>query len=196
MATAKDTVPGLERLIRLDSVNVNQKGSGFKGNKYIVHSGGEQLFHLKEDGHALTFLAHGSSRGFHMDGVDNLGQHVFSLRRPAVFIKDKVEVYLNKTLVSIIRKEATFVTPVFSINDGQDAPMLRIKGDMSDYDFQVQTAKKVTIGKIKKKFRGLLNEMFTYKDDYVVTFPTDLDVRFKIAVISACILIDYRYHES
>ncbi|KAJ8735191.1 hypothetical protein PYW07_006811 [Mythimna separata] len=197
MATASVSgQPGLERLMRLDRINVNQKGRGFKGNKYTVHSEGEVLFNLKEDGHALTFLAHGKNRGFHIDGVDNTGRKVFSLRRPGVFVTDKVELYMNEKLVCIVRKEATFMTPMFSINDANDSPTLRVKGEVTDYNFQLQTTTKKTIGGINKEFRGLLKEMFSYNDDYVISFPADLDVRFKLAVIATCVLIDYRYHES
>ncbi|KAJ8736710.1 hypothetical protein PYW08_007366 [Mythimna loreyi] len=199
MATATNSVPGqsgLERLMRLDRITIHQKGRGFKGNKYTVHNEGEVLFNLKEDGHALTFLAHGRSRGFHIDGVDAAGKKVFSLRRPAVFVTDKVELYMNQALVSIVRKEATFMTPMFSINDANDTPTLRVKGEVTDYNFQLQSTNKKTIGGINKQFRGVLEEMFSHNDDYVISFPADLDVRFKLATIATCVLIDYRYHES
>lgn len=66
-----------------------------------------------------------------------LHSQVFHLRRPGVFVSDKVEVFLNEKLVSIVRKEATFMTPMFSINDAHDSPTLRVKGEVTDYNFQV-----------------------------------------------------------
>ncbi|CAH0694897.1 unnamed protein product [Spodoptera exigua] len=196
VAAGTGEVPGLDRLVHLGTVNIDQRGSGYKGNKYTVHSEGQLLFNLKEDGHAFTFLNHGKTRGFHMDGVDNNGKQVFVLRRPGVLMSDKVELYMGTKVVSIVRKEPTLMTPVFSINNAHDVPTLRLKGEITDYDFQLQTMNKTSIGSINKKFRGMLNEMFSYNDSYVIKFPKDLDVRFKLAVIAACVLIDYRYHES
>lgn len=67
---------GLERLRTLTTVNIHQKGGRFSGNKYTVHSEGEELFFLKEAVHALTFLTDGHNRGFNMDGVDTAGRTV------------------------------------------------------------------------------------------------------------------------
>uniref|UniRef100_A0A2H1VYI8 Phospholipid scramblase n=1 Tax=Spodoptera frugiperda TaxID=7108 RepID=A0A2H1VYI8_SPOFR len=194
-AAGSAEIPALDRLVHLGTVTVDQQGSGFKGNKYTVHSEGQLLFNLKEDGHAFTFLNHGKTRGFHMDGVDNNGRHIFVLRRPGVLMSDKVELHMGGKVVSIVRKEPTLMTPVFNINNAHDVPTLRLKGEVTDYDFQLQTMDKTNIGSINKKFRGILQEMFTYTDSYAIRFPTDLDVRFKLAVIAACVLIDYRYHE-
>ncbi|KAH9633449.1 hypothetical protein HF086_013126 [Spodoptera exigua] len=137
VAAGTGEVPGLDRLVHLGTVNIDQRGSGYKGNKYTVHSEGQLLFNLKEDGHAFTFLNHGKTRGFHMDGVDNNGKQVFVLRRPGVLMSDKVELYMGTKVVSIVRKEPTLMTPVFSINNAHDVPTLRLKGEITDYDFQV-----------------------------------------------------------
>lgn len=48
---------------------------------------------------------------------------------------------------------------------------------------QIQTTNKETIGEVKKKFK------FVGQDTYRITFPGNLDAKFKAAVIGACILV-------
>lgn len=54
---------------------------------------------------------------------------------------------------------------------------------------QLQTANKQSIGVIRKKWGGVMKEMFTDSDCFHIQFPMDLDVRFKAAVIGTCFLI-------
>ncbi|KAJ8736711.1 hypothetical protein PYW08_007367 [Mythimna loreyi] len=194
MASAQET--GLECLIHLDNVVMNQLVSSYKGNNYTVYNGQEVLFNLVEDTEGLSLLSGGSHRGFHMNGVDNFGRKVFSLRRPGMSISDKVEVFMHDQLVSVVRMESTFLTPVFSINDAHDCPVLRLKGKITDTsNYKLQTQSKTTIGSIHKKTHDTLKDALSRKDDYAISFPGDLALNFKLAVIVASVLIDFRFHE-
>lgn len=196
--TGSALVPSVQHLIGLDAVKVHQKSSSFSGNKYTVLSGGDVLFSLKEDGHAFTFLSEAESRRFRMDGLDNMDRKVLVLHRPAVLLcsDSKLMLYMDGNLVSIIHEEITFMKAVFLIQDANGSTVLRVKGGYSHYNFQLQTPCKREIGKIQKQFGGFWRGVFTRLSDYVISFPTDLDVRFKMAAVAACILIDYRYHGS
>lgn len=45
------------------------------------------------------------------------------------------------------------------------------------------------VGKISKKWSGLLREAFTDADNFGISFPMDLDVRMKAVMLGACFLI-------
>lgn len=45
------------------------------------------------------------------------------------------------------------------------------------------------VGRISKKWTGLVQEMFTDTDNFGISFPMDLDVKMKAVMIGACFLI-------
>lgn len=45
------------------------------------------------------------------------------------------------------------------------------------------------VGKISKKWGGILKEVFTDADSFGITFPVDLDVKIKAVLMAAAILI-------
>uniref|UniRef100_A0A2A4J9L6 Phospholipid scramblase n=1 Tax=Heliothis virescens TaxID=7102 RepID=A0A2A4J9L6_HELVI len=191
---ASPLVPSVQRLIGLDTVNVHHTRSRCSGNEYTVQADGEVLFTLKEDGHALTFLSKAKTRRIRMDGVDNLGRKVLVLRQPTeLFADDDLMLYMDRKLVSVIHREFTFVKALLLMQDANGSPVLRAKSDVTRCDFQLQTLDKREIGKIYKKCSGFLEDIFS-NHEYVISFPMDLDVRFKMAAIATCILIEYRYH--
>jgi len=51
------------------------------------------------------------------------------------------------------------------------------------------------VGKISKKWSGLLREAFTDADNFGISFPVDLDVRMKAVMLGACFLIDFMFFE-
>ncbi|XP_054933191.1 phospholipid scramblase 2-like [Dermacentor andersoni] len=60
---------------------------------------------------------------------------------------------------------------------------------------QVRSTNGVFISKITKHYGGLLKEVFTEADTFGVTFPLDLDVNYKGALIAATLLIDYLFFQ-
>ncbi|KAJ0182841.1 hypothetical protein K1T71_002210 [Dendrolimus kikuchii] len=117
---------------------------------------------------------------------------VIRLRRPYTFGPDKLDVTVHGTLASVVRVEPTFMKPVLNINDANDERVLRVKGPINFHasaDFKIYTNNKTCIGCIRKEWRGLFQEMFLDANNFVITFPWDLDVHFKAAIIGACFLI-------
>lgn len=62
--------------------------------------------------------------------MNRLHFQLFSMRRPGMSLSDKIELSINDEVVSVVRMESTFLRPVFSINDAQDCPTLRLKAKM------------------------------------------------------------------
>lgn len=65
-----------------------------------------------------------------------------------------------------------------------------------DVNFKVLSKDESTVvGKISKKWTGLLREFFTDADNFGIQFPMDLDVKVKAVLIGACIMVDFLYFE-
>ncbi|XP_054933345.1 phospholipid scramblase 2-like isoform X3 [Dermacentor andersoni] len=60
---------------------------------------------------------------------------------------------------------------------------------------QVRTTNGVAIGAVTKEWGGLVKEYFTDTDTFNVSFPLDLDVNMKAALMAAALLIDYMFFE-
>ncbi|KAJ8736716.1 hypothetical protein PYW08_007372 [Mythimna loreyi] len=197
-ALPEHSVPALQRLSQLTILNIKQTSSGYNGSNYTVLTEDEEVVFTLNEIVPDSFFRGGSRRAFDFDGVDNMGTKLFSFRREtgAIFISHKVELFMNEELVSVIHMEHKFFTPIFRINDALDNPVMRLKGQAADMSFfQLQTNDKTAIGAVQKKSRGWKKEMSSFKDDYIINFPADLSVTFKIAVIVACVYIDFGFHE-
>ncbi|PSN37417.1 Phospholipid scramblase 1 [Blattella germanica] len=59
----------------------------------------------------------------------------------------------------------------------------------------LSASNKSQIGKITKKWGGILRELCTDADIYGIEFPLDLDVFMKALLLGACFLIDFMYYE-
>ncbi|KAJ8735187.1 hypothetical protein PYW07_006807 [Mythimna separata] len=193
------TEPALQRLLQLSTVYMTQTSTGYNGSNFSVFGQDEQLlFNLNE--FFTNFINHGSARrAFQFNGEDSTGKKLFSFNRPqgsSITINDEVQLFMDDALISIIRLARTLSTPIFNINDAHDGPVIRIKGfGVEGTIFQLQTNDKTAIGSIQKKFRGWKEELSSQKDAYIINFPADLAVTFKIAVIVTCVYIDFRFHE-
>lgn len=74
--------------------------------------------------------------------------------------------------------------------------VLRIEGPcwtcacFSDVEFKIlSVVGDVEVGRISKKWSGLLKEAFTDADNFGITMPMDLDVRMKAVMMGALFLI-------
>jgi len=52
------------------------------------------------------------------------------------------------------------------------------------------------VGEIKKKWSGLLKELFTDADNFGVSFPSGASAKEKALILGATFLIDFLYFES
>ncbi|KAJ8736717.1 hypothetical protein PYW08_007373 [Mythimna loreyi] len=198
MAAAVPAQYVLERLSQLSTLNVKQTTWGYNGSNFkVLTEDDEVLINLNENLPNTIFRA-GARRLFEFDAVDNAGTKLFSFQREyGIFMtKQRVKLYMDGGLVSVIHMNLKCCKPVLSINDAQDNPVLRLKGKLTNLSFfQLQTSDKTAIGAINKKFRGWTVELTTFKNDYIISVPADLAVTFKIAVIVACVFIDFGFHD-
>ncbi|KAK8782092.1 hypothetical protein V5799_016570 [Amblyomma americanum] len=107
------------------------------------------------------------------------------------------------TPIAHVYQNCSFCYPYFSIYDSRKQNVLNIAGPFCttsmpckcDVEFEVKSTNGVVVGKITKQFSGALKELFTDADVFGVTFPLDMDVRMKAALIAAAMLIDFLFFE-
>uniref|UniRef100_T1IP03 Phospholipid scramblase n=1 Tax=Strigamia maritima TaxID=126957 RepID=T1IP03_STRMM len=66
-------------------------------------------------------------------------------------------------------------------------------GGWGEVDFDMWAFDGSIVGNIQKQSGGLVKETYTNADDFVISFPMNLDVRMKAVVMGACFLIFFEY---
>ncbi|XP_042149008.1 phospholipid scramblase 3-like [Ixodes scapularis] len=117
----------------------------------------------------------------------------------------------GETIAYIYQDWSVFL-PSYTIYDRRCNPILAVQGPFCtqsciycwDVQFEVtahrflkvRTLAGVIIGMITKKWGGFSRELFTDADIFSVSFPLDLDVHYKAALLACTMLIDYMFFES
>ena len=94
--------------------------------------------------------------------------------------------------------ESGFPIPVrwYTVRSATGATLLRISGAFwRPWTFKVMRGD-VEVGEIRKKWSGVLKEVFTDADTFGVTFPPQTDVAQKILLLAALLLIDIVHFEN
>ncbi|XP_065287635.1 phospholipid scramblase 2-like [Dermacentor albipictus] len=182
-------------------------------NCYIVtNSMGQFIYNIAEKSSCCAQCCCRNARRFEMDVLDHRNAVVMHFVRPlrcmlpwCCCCQQEIEVQAPPGyVVAVVRQEWSMCYPKFSVNDCNSRRVLDIAGPScksstpckSDVEFEVRSTNGVFIGKITKLWGGVRKELFTIADNFVVTFPLDLDAKFKGALIAATMLIDYRFFES
>ncbi|KAK0171755.1 hypothetical protein PV328_005163 [Microctonus aethiopoides] len=201
--------PGLEYLIPLDKVFIDQRTEPFEvatgiqcSNRYTITNGhGQPIYVIREESGWLGRVCIGSSRSFKMSIYDQQGREALLIKRPVSFIGDRMDVYNGRTLLGSIEKIIFTCSPEFSVRDETGVEKLRIIGPVllcgcGEYEFPVHANDGTMIGMIKKQWSGLSRELFTNADVFGVNFPLDLSIRLKALLLAATLLIDFGYFEN
>ncbi|KAK0090979.1 hypothetical protein PV326_003920, partial [Microctonus aethiopoides] len=160
--------PGLEYLIPLDKVFIDQRtepfevATGIQGsNRYTITNGhGQPIYVIREESGWLGRVCIGSSRSFKMSIYDQQGREALLIKRPVSFIGDRMDVYNGRTLLGSIEKIIFTCSPEFSVRDETGVEKLRIIGPVllcgcGEYEFPVHANDGTMIGMIKKQWSGL-----------------------------------------
>ncbi|CAL8144561.1 unnamed protein product [Orchesella dallaii] len=210
--------PGLSYLSQLSGVFIKQNKElaevilGFEcNNKYVIKDQlGRDIFQAKEDSCCLSRQCCGPARGFDMKITDFAGMEVIRLQRPCkcglpvccsgfcCCCLQKIDVFAPPgNLVGTVEQTVSLIIPKYEVKDGMGEVVFLIKGPCitmscccGDVEFKIFTRDGSNeVGKISKKWSGLLTEGFTDADNFGISFPMDLDARVKATLIGACMLI-------
>jgi uncharacterized protein YxjI len=126
------------------------------------------------------------------------GALVFTIRKPVSFFRQRVEVYDAQG-----EQIGYFISKMFSLGGGfyvydrADKHFAEVKGKWTGWEFTFLTPEGHEMGKVTKKWAGMLKELFTSADNYVVSIAADLADQpiAKMLLLAATLAIDIVYYE-
>lgn len=126
------------------------------------------------------------------------GALVFTMRKPATFFQPKVEVYdaQGERIGYFVSKLFSFGGG-FNVYDNRDRVIAEIQGKWTGWDFTFVTPEGHEMGRVTKKWAGMLKQLFTSADNYVVSIADDLADQpiAKMLLLAAALAIDIVYYD-
>ncbi|XP_022162476.1 phospholipid scramblase 2-like [Myzus persicae] len=218
-AIPRNCPDGLQYLSTIDELLIKQQVGiiealiGFEtNNKYVIkNNAGEKVFYAVEDNDCCTRNCWGSMRPFEMKILDSYKNEVIHLSRPLACqiclfpcCLQRIEVFSPPgCLIGIVEQDWSILKPIFTIRNAANEEVFKMKGPICEYsccgediEYKILSKDKTAVvGRISKKWSGLLREVFTDADFFGINFPMDLDVRMKAVLLGACFLIDLMFFE-
>ena len=119
---------------------------------------------------------------------------VFSIRRGPYFFRSRVEVRdSNGELIGYFKSKFFTLSGGFHVYDKDDKHFAEVKGNFTGFKYRVLTPDgKVELGKVSKEWGGLVKELFTSADSYMVDIADDLREQpiAKMLVLASCLAVD------
>ncbi|XP_034290702.1 phospholipid scramblase 1-like [Pantherophis guttatus] len=210
--------PGLEYLSHLDWLLIHQKYEVLElitsfetANKYEVRNRlGEMVYFATEENNWCVRNCLGTLRPFTMVISNHVGQQVIHLVRPfrcdgccCPCCLQELEIQAPPGLpIGFIQQVWHPLLPKFVIQNEAHKDVLKIVGPcitsacFGDVVFEVLALdEKTSVGRISKKWGGVLQEFFTDVDFLGISFPLDLDVKMKAVMLGAGFLLDFIFFE-
>ncbi|XP_073705552.1 phospholipid scramblase 1 [Garra rufa] len=178
--------------------------SGIKPiNSYFVNDGmGNKVFSILEDSESCDRCFCAGGRSFIMNVTDVSNQEVIRLVHPSVCCCGNHELEVQSppgTAIGYVRQTWHICLPKFTVVNELDELAFTIESPCVGYigctDFELLSLNERVIdrsfGKIFKPY-----SCFGSSADFVLRFPSNLDVKMKVTVLAACILIDCMYYDT
>ena len=195
----------MDRLSSINSLIVQQKKewgeilTGFETkNRYVVMdpSGRELYYAAEEGGSALLRVFLKALRPFELHIVSPDGQTIIRAKRPFRFFFHRIDVFDRAgQIIGSIEKRFSLIRRIYSVMDRNGKEGYQLFGPiLHPWTFEIKQDDRF-LGKITKKWSGLLKEGFTDADNFGVSFPADWSVRLKALFLGAVFLIDFVHFE-
>ncbi|MDF1563952.1 MAG: phospholipid scramblase-related protein [Deltaproteobacteria bacterium] len=199
----------LMRLQQSESLVVQQKKewgeilSGWETrNRYQITSpDGVALYHAGEVGSgALAVLTRGflkNKRPFTMEMRDAAGAPAFKVVRPWTWFFSECEIVApDGSVLGKVDQRWAWFNRRFTVYDRRGVEVAEIFGPLfHPWTFQLKVGEQ-EVGKITKKWSGLLKEAFTDSDNFMVHFGPQMDQDLRLVLLGATFLIDFLYFEN
>ena len=129
--------------------------------------------------------------------MDLQGKTVLRLVRPFRFFLHRLDIYDGSdNLLGSIQRRFSLLRRIYSVLDRLGTELFQLFGPiLQPWTFNI-TRGNHEIGKIVKRWSGLLKEVFTDADNFGVVLPQDLDISHKALVLGAVFLIDFVHFET
>jgi len=169
-------------------------------NAYAVSGpDGRPLFRATEqEGGLLRRLFLQALRPFEIEvrGADSR-RFLVRVSRPFRFYFHEATIYGDRQRpLGRIRKQFAWLRRIYRVEDPQGRLLFQLFGPLlHPWTFEVRRGGQV-VGKITKKWSGLVTEALTVADNFGVTFPADLPAPEKAILLGAVFLIDFVHFET
>ena len=199
----------LENLEQANSLIIRQQKewgeilTGFETkNKYeVVDHFSNPLLEVQEEGGSalatITRLFLKALRPFTMHLFSPQGAGLFKLTRPFRFYFHELDVsQSNGAPLGKIKRRFALLRRIYSVVDRNGNEIFELFGPLlHPWTFQIKKGGQ-ELGKITKKWSGLVKESFTDADNFGITFPNGIDLSQKAVLLGAVFLIDFIHFEN
>jgi uncharacterized protein YxjI len=129
--------------------------------------------------------------GFTIRFYDDEDKLILILQRPFTFFLSKINILSSDgNRLGYFKQKFKLWSGKFDVFDDSDKFIASIKGDWRDWNFKIIDDKKNKIGEINKKWAGLVKEIFTTDDTYLIKVNENLPSDEKILIVASAIVID------
>lgn len=144
---------------------------------------------LKKAARFVSSLDQFMTHSFEIRDAD--AQPLLVLVRPRKFMKSKFQLSRpdGTAVGEIVQKNAIGKIRFSLIADGREVATLNGE-NWRAWDFNVQDASGAEIGRITKKWEGMLKTAFTTADNYVVQIPKPLEEPLRSLVVASALCVD------
>ena len=145
----------------------------------------------------ITRLFLKALRPFTMHLFSPGGTGLFTLTRPFRFYFHELDVcQSNGAPLGKIRRRFAMLRRIYSVIDRSGNEIFELFGPLlHPWTFQIKKGGQ-ELGKITKKWSGLVKESFTDADNFGITFPSGIDLSQKAILLGAVFLIDFVHFEN
>ncbi len=196
----------MDSLNNTSSLMIHQKKewgeilTGFETkNRYAISTqdGRELYFAAEVKGNMLIRMWLKAWRPFEMNIYDNAKQVVLKLKSPFRFYFREISIYdAQDRLLGKVVREFSILRRNYKIYDNSGREIFSLFGPiLHPWTFNIIQDNR-EIGKITKKFSGLLTEMATDADNFGVVYPKELETQKKAILLGAVFLIDFAHFEN
>ncbi|MGB0835333.1 MAG: phospholipid scramblase-related protein [Psychrobium sp.] len=196
----------MEKLANHSSLMIKQQKewgeiiTGFETlNKYVISdaAGGQLYFAAEQKGSWLARQFFKASRPFTLAVLDGNSQQQMTVSRPFRWLFPEATIYgQNGKTLGVVKKHFSLISKKYSLFDAQGRVIYTLKGPLlKPWTFNIRQGER-DVGKITKKWSGLLKESFSDADNFGVIFPDDADVETKAFLLGVVFLIDFVHFEN
>ena len=125
------------------------------------------------------------------------GTPVIRVQRPFRFYFHTAEITdATGEVLGVVEKRFSVMRRVYTVRDPAGREAFQLFGPiLHPWTFEIRQQGQ-TVGKITKKWSGLMQEGFSDADNFGVTFPAGWDIRLKALFLGSVFLIDFVHFEN
>ena len=186
------TKPHLENFIFVD-----EKINAFKfKNEYLLYNEqGEKIGMIQQRLSGLEkirkLFVSQRLTPFYYEIKNSEEETIATIKKGWTFWMPKIELQMNNYTIGFIHQKFRIIKPQFDIYDELNNQSAKIKGNWTQWQFEIESDKEQILGHVSKKWAGIAKEIFTTADKYVVEINKEIkDEKKRMLVLCSALTID------